>query len=111
MNKTDLVASIEATKKAFNYFFETNGGIAILIAFGKGNAENVTPDGIGEQFVTELNRRGKPAKYFYYDADWQGMTVEYVIGYSTLGPWGADKAAMNISKAVEMAEAAKKVHN
>lgn len=102
-------SSLDALKKASKYSFDT-GGIGILIRFGTGNGEGVTPVVIGDQFVQEIKRRGMNSRYFYYNADWVGMTVEYHIGYSAMGPWGADEAASNVSKAVARAEAARRVH-
>lgn len=102
-------SSLEAMEKANKYSFDT-GGIAVLIGYGKGNGADVTPEVIGDQFVKEIQRRGERAKYFYYIADWRGMTVEYHIGYSAMGPWSVDDAAAQIGKAVARAQAAQRVH-
>ena len=102
-------SSLDALKKANQYSFDT-GGIGILIGYGTGNGPGVTPEVIGDQFVKEIKRRGVNSRYFYYDADWRGMTVEYHIGYSSMGPWGVDEAASRVSKAVARAQAAKNVH-
>ncbi len=101
-------SSFDALEKASRYSFAT-GGIGILIGYGKGNGDGVTAPVIGDQFVHELARRGIASKYFFYDADWQGMTVEYHIGYSALGPWGVDEAAKNIGNAANRAKAAARV--
>lgn len=103
------VSSLDALKKANAYSFD-KAGIGLLIRFGRGNGASVTPASIGEQFVAEINKRGIPARYFYYYADWPGMTVEYHIGYSALGPWDADTAASNLSEAVARARAMRRIH-
>lgn len=100
---------MDALKKANDYTFQ-NAGIAILIANGKGNGKDVTPEAVGTMFVKEVRKRGEKARYFYYNADWDGMTVEYHIGYSSLGPWNADKAAAHMSKAIEFMKADKRIH-
>ena len=105
----EVATSLEAIEKASQYSFE-NAAIGILIAFGDGNAEGVTPESIGGQFVKELQKRGVKARYFFYKADWEGMSMEYHIGHSALGPWSVNKAAKNITEAVEMLKAAKNVH-
>jgi hypothetical protein len=105
-----VATSLDAMKKANDYSFKT-GGIGILIGYGTGNGEGVTAEAIGDQFVTEIKKRGMKSRYFYYVADWRGMTVEYHIGYSALGPWSVDEAAANVSKAVARAKAAQNVHN
>jgi len=71
----------------------------------------VTASVIGDQFVKELERRGIQSKFFFYNAEWEGMTIEYHIGYSALGPWSVDEAAEYIGKAVDRVQAARKVHN
>ncbi len=101
-------SSLDALEKANRYSFST-GGVGIVIGYGQGNGGGVTASVIGDQFVHELARRGIASKYFFYDADWQGMTVEYHIGYSALGPWGVDEAAKNIGNAVNRAQAAARV--
>lgn len=101
-------SSLEALEKANKYSFD-NAGIAVLIAYGKGNG--VTAEQIGEAFVNEIRRRGEKARYFYYNATWDGVTVEYHIGHSALGPWNSDTAAANVSKAVARMQAAKRVHS
>ncbi|GAB4182426.1 MAG: hypothetical protein Tsb002_03720 [Wenzhouxiangellaceae bacterium] len=107
-------SSTEVVTKAYTYSFETleknddMPGIGIIIGYGTGNA--VTAEYVGDAFVSELNRRGYKARYFYYDAEWEGMTVEYRIGYSVLGPWDADSAAGQVSTATEHADAARRVH-
>ncbi len=101
-------SSLDALKKADKYSFAT-GGIGILIAYGHGNG--VSAEEIGDVFVKEIKRRGMTSRYFYYIADWPGMTVEYHIGYSALGPWSVDDAALQVGKAVRRAQAAQKVHN
>ncbi len=83
-------------------------GIGVLIAYGSGNG--VSAEQTGEAFVREFQRRGYRARYFYYNADWQGMTVEYHIGYSVLGPWDADSAAQQVGAATKRADAAQRVH-
>ena len=103
-------SSLEALEKASQYSFDT-GGIGILIAYGHGNSKGVTAEYVGDAFVNEVIKRGQKARYFYYIPDWGGMTVEYHIGYSALGPWNVDESAKNISKAVTRAQAAKKIHN
>lgn len=103
-------SSLEALEKANKYSSDT-GGIGILIGHGKGNGKGVTAPIIGDQFVSELKSRGVLSKYFYYDAEWNGMIIEYHIGYSALGPWGVDEAAKNIGQAVERAKAAQRVHS
>ncbi|MDM3871844.1 hypothetical protein QSV34_10830 [Porticoccus sp. W117] len=95
-------------KKADKYSHDT-GGIGILVRYGTGNG--VTADEIGSAFVKEIKKRGWKAKYFYYDADWKGVSVEYHIGHSAMGPWSPDTAASNVSKAIARAKAAQKVHN
>jgi hypothetical protein len=102
-------SSLDALEKASKYSFDT-GGIGILIRYGSGNGEGVTPVTIGDQFVKEFQRRGVSAKYFFYNADWRGMTVEYHIMHSAMGPWGVDEAASNVSKAAERAKAAQRIH-
>lgn len=101
-------SSLDAIKKASQYSFDT-GGIGILIAFGTGNG--VTAEQVGNAFVEEMDRRGMPSRYFYYIADWYGMTVEYHIRHSAMGPWGVDDAASRVSKAVARAEAAQRIHD
>ncbi len=101
-------SSLDALEKASQYSFDT-GGIGILIAYGNGNG--VTAEYVGDAFVNEVIKRGQKARYFYYTPDWNGMTVEYHIGYSALGPWNVDEAAKNIRRAVAQAQAAKKIHN
>ena len=101
-------SSLDALKKANKYSFET-GGIGVLIAYGTGNS--VSAEYVGDAFVSEIERRGSNARYFFYEPEWGGMTVEYHIGYSALGPWNADEAAGKISKAVERAKAARNIHN
>lgn len=103
-------SSLEAIKRVDKYSHST-GGIGILIAYGTGNGKGITPQYVGDEFVKEIKRRGWHAKYFYYIADWEGMSVEYHIRHSALGPWSADEAAGNISKAVARAKAAQQVHN
>ena len=100
-------SSLEALEKASQYSFDT-GGVSVLIAYGTGNG--VTGEQVGDAFIKELHKRGIEAKYFIYVADWEGMTVEYHIGYSALGPWDVDTAASNMSKAVARAKAAQKIH-
>lgn len=103
-----------AVTEAYDYSFEIleknddMPGIGVVIAYGTGNA--VTPQDVGRAFVAELKRRGYKARYFYYEADWPGMTIEYRIGYSVLGPWDADTAAGKMSTATEHADAARRVH-
>lgn len=100
--------------KAFEYSladlerYDDRPGISVVIAYGHGNA--VTAEQTGEAFVNEFSRRGYRARYFYYDADWEGMTVEYRIGYSVLGPWDADSAASQLGHATEYADGAQRVH-
>lgn len=101
-------SSLKAMQKANKYSFET-GGIAVLIRYGTGNG--VTADEIGTSFVNEIKRRGWEARYFYYDADWKGVTVEYHIKHSAMGPWDSNTAAANVSKAIARAKAAHRVHN
>ena len=101
--------SLDALKKASQYSFD-NGGIGILIGYGKGNGEGITPEYVGDAFVKEIVKRGERAKYFYYNANWEGMTVEYHIGHSALGPWGVDDAASRVSEAVEYIKAARTVY-
>ncbi|MGR9117286.1 MAG: hypothetical protein ACU85E_16130 [Gammaproteobacteria bacterium] len=101
-------SSLDALKKANQYSFDT-GGIGVLIRYGSGNA--VTADEIGSAFVNEIRRRGVEARYFYALAQWEGVTIEYHIGYSALGPWNSSEAASNVSKAVARAKAAQEVHN
>lgn len=103
-------SSLDALEKANKYTFET-GGIAVLIGYGTGNGKGITAEYVGDSFVKEIKRRGWHARYFYYLADWRGMSAEYHIGYSALGPWNVDDAASNISKAVARAKAAQAVHN
>lgn len=100
-------SSLVTLERAKTYSFDT-GGIAVLIRYGTGNS--VSPDEIGRSFVKEIHRRGEKARYFYYEADWVGVSVEYHIRYSALGPWDANSAAANISKAVARAKAARNVH-
>ena len=102
-------SSLNALERASQYSVDTCG-VGILIGYGHGNGDGVTAIVIGEQFVNELKRRGIPSKYFFYNADWDGMSVEYHIGYSALGPWGVDEAAMNIGQAAERVKAVQKVH-
>ncbi len=101
------VSSLDALKKASKYSFDT-GGIGVLIRYGEDNG--VTAEQVGEAFVKEVLRRGERAKYFYYNANWQGLTVEYHIRHSAMGPWDSDVAASNISKAVARAKAAREIH-
>lgn len=100
-------SSVEARLRANKYSFN-NAGIGVMIAFGKGNKS--TADAIGSAFVKEIEKRGEKARYFYYDANWDGAAIEYYIGYSALGPWDTQTAAGNISKAVARMKAAKNVH-
>jgi len=100
-------SSLDALKKANQYSFDT-GGIGVLIAYGNGNG--VSAQAVGKSFVEEIQRRGMNARYFFYNADWPGMTVEYHIGYSALGPWSANDAAGQVSKAVARANAAQRIH-
>lgn len=98
----------DALEKANAYSFKT-GGIGIIISYGTGNSG--TPERIGNLFVQEIEQRGQKARYFSHDAEWPGVTMSYRIGYSSLGPWNVDEAAKNIGEAVEMAIAARKVHD
>ena len=99
-------SSLEALEKANQYSFDTSG-IGVLIGYGKGNG--VTAEQIGTAFVNEIKRRGIEARYFYYNAIWEGVSLEYHIGYSALGPWDTDTAAANVSKAVARAKAMQNV--
>lgn len=101
-------SSVEARLRANKYSFQ-NAGIGVMIAFGKGNQS--TADELGSAFVKEIERRGEKARYFYYEADWDGAAIEYYIGHSALGPWDTQTAAGNISKAVARMKAAKNVHS
>ena len=101
-------SSLEARLKANQYSFD-EAAIGILIAYGKGNGS--TADEFGKAFVDEINKRGEKARYFYYEADWKGIAIEYYIGYSAMGPWDAQTAAANVSKAVARMKAAKRVHH
>lgn len=101
-------SSVEARLRANQYSFQ-NAGIGVMIAFGKGNKS--TADELGSAFVKEIERRGEKARYFYYEADWDGAAIEYYIGHSALGPWDTQTAAGNISKAVARMKAAKNVHS
>jgi hypothetical protein len=102
--------SIETLKKAYQYSFD-NAAIGILIAYGDGNGEGVTPQIIGDQFVNELKKRGYRSRYFYYkESKMRGMIVEYYIGHSAFGPWNVDKAAQNIGEATARMDAALNVH-
>lgn len=105
-------SSVDALRKAYSFDqLEHNDdmpGIGVLISYGRGNG--ISAKVIGDQFVKEFNRRGYRARYFYYNADWEGMTVEYHIGYSVLGPWDADSAALQVSAATKRADAAQNVH-
>ena len=100
-------SSLEALEKANKYSFDT-GGIAVLIGSGTGNG--VSADQIGSSFVKEINRLGEKARYFYYSAEWKGMSVEYHIGHSALGPWSVDDAAKHVKDAVKRMAAARNVH-
>lgn len=102
-------SSLDALEKASKYSFNT-GGIGILIRYGKDNGKDVTPVSIGDQFVKEFARRGMKSRYFFYTAEWRGMTVEYHIRHSALGPWGVDEAASNVSAAVARNKAAQNIH-
>lgn len=103
------VSSLDALEKASEYSFET-GGIGILIGFGTGNGAGVTAKVIGDQFVQEIKRRGMHSRFFYYNADWFEMTVEYHIRHSALGPWSVQDAAKHVSQAIDRAKAAQKIH-
>lgn len=100
-------SALDALEKANAYTFK-EGGIAVLIGSGTGNT--VTADEIGNSFVKEIYRRGEKARYFYYSANWVGMSVEYHIGYSALGPWAVNEAAQNLGKAITRMEAARNIH-
>ena len=100
--------TLEAVEKANTYSFD-NTGIGILIGYGKGNG--VTAEQIGSAFVKEIKRRGEKARYFFYDADWQGVGMTFYIGHATLGPWNSDIAASKMSEIIEMMQAAKRVHS
>lgn len=98
----------DAILKADAYTWET-GNIAVLIRYGKGNARKA--EDLGVAFVNAIKQRGWNARYFYYEADWKGASVEYHIRAASLGPWSPKEAAGNVSKAVEMAKAAHRFHN
>lgn len=107
-------SSADAIRKAYAWSMDVlpenddMPGIAILIAYGTGNGMSVKE--VGEAFVSELDRRGYMARYFYYNADWPGATVEYHIGYSVRGPWDAQMAASQMSEMTELAKGARNVH-
>lgn len=100
--------SLEALEKADKYSIE-NAGVGIVIAYGTSN--RATADQIGIAFTKEIFKRGEKAKYFYYQADWEGVTIEFYIGDVTLGPWPTNKAAANMSEVVKMMQAAKRVYS
>lgn len=94
-------ASLTARQKASQYSFD-NGGIGILISYGKENA--VSAEEIGDAFVEEIAKRGMRSRYFFYNTDRDGMGMEFYIGYSAMGPWNVDYAASQVSKVVARAQ-------
>ena len=98
----------DALERANQYSFDT-GGIGIIMSYGAKNG--VTADAIGEAFVNEIKKRGFPSKYYFYPTTHDGVALSFRIGYLSMGPWGTDEAASNVSKAISMAKAAQRVHN
>ena len=101
-------SAVDAVLKANQYSFD-QAGIGVLIGYGTGNG--ATARQIGEAFVNEIKRRGETARYFYYDAAWEGVSVEYYIGYSAMGPWSADEAAKHLGSAIMRLQAAKRLQD
>ena len=107
-------SSADAVRKAYAWSFDVlpenddMPGIAVLIAYGTGNGMPV--EEVGGAFVNELHQGGYKARYFYYLADWQGVSVEYRIGFSVRGPWNVPEAAGNMSEMTELARGAQNVH-
>jgi len=102
-------SSLDALEKANAYSFGINSiGIGIIMSYGTKNT--VSAENIGDAFVKEINRRGIRSRYFYYNTARDGMAVSFRIGYSSLGPWNVDDAALQVSKAVARAKTAHRIH-
>ena len=97
----------DALDKAYAYTFET-GGIAMVMSYGTKNGS--TAEEIGDAFVNELEKRGYTSRYFYYISEGDGVGMTFRIGYSSLGPWGANTAASKIVEVTNIADAAYKIH-
>lgn len=100
-------SSQEALISASAFSFDTRG-VGIVMSYGTDN--NVSAEAIGDQFVTEIRKRGFDARYFYYTNEKPGMAMAFHLRYSSLGPWNVDVAASNLSNIVKRAESARWAH-
>ena len=94
----EVATSREARSSASTYSFDQRG-VGILMSYGTKNG--VSADDVGSAFVKEINKRGYPARYFYYQTERDGMAMEFHVGYSAFGPWAPNVAASHMSEVVE----------
>ncbi len=96
---TRLIDAVDAATE----YSDAHRSIGIVVYNGAGNS--VSPSSIGDQFVTELRKRGVASKYFVAPMNSNGMGISYHLGAVAFGPMNLQDAASDMGRIVRMHQA------